>query len=174
MEKRIEMKLLDTTPEISSEALDKIGKDCEALHILFTAFDFDLFSLLEEPKTAKQISEEIETQLHLTEKLLNALVALQLLSKHDGRYTNTKLASTFIVRSSPFYQGNLLRLHAKGTDNWSKLFDLKLSLQGDRHYIYTETEYIELLEEVGFSSIRVLDISSSSSPSAIIIGRKEV
>ena len=346
MEERIEMKLLDTIPEISSEPLDKIGRDCEALHILFTAFDFDLFSLLEEPKTAKQISEGIETQLHLTEKFLNALVALQLLSKHDGRYTNTKLASTFLVKSSPFYQGNLLRLHAKGTDNWSKLssilkgeiqkepdgrfegvfdqnfilamaegamrgslhrtvkevstlpefqrarklldlggghglyaiafsqinpnleavlfdlphvtevakefiakygmqdriaiiggdfleddigngydtifvsdvlyrkkdvllgslkkihdalndngsivlkhwllnddrtapivsvlFDLKLSLQGDRHYIYTENEYIELLQEVGFSSTRVLDISSSSSPSAIIIGRKEV
>lgn len=340
------MKVLDTIPEISSEPLDRIGRDCEALHILFTALDFDLFHLLEEPKTARQISEEIETEPYLTEKFLNALVALQLLSKHDDRYTNTKLASTFLVKSSPFYQGNLLRLSAKGYDNWSKmssilkgeiqkkndgrfedvfnpsfilamaegsmrgslhrtvkevstlpefqrarklldlggghglyaitfsqtnpnleavvfdlphvievakefitkcgmeeriaiiggnfleddigngydiifvsdvlyrkkdvlmcilkkihdalndngsivlkhwllnddrtaplvsvLFDLKLSLRGDRHYIYTEKEYIELLQEVGFSSIRTLDISSSSSPSTIITGEKEV
>ena len=340
------MKILDTIPGISSEPLDRIGKDCEALRILFTAFDFDLFNLLEEPKTANQISEEIETDPYLTEKFLNALVALQLLSKHDGRYTNTKLASTFLLKSSPFYQGNLLRLSAKGSDNWSKmssllkgeiqkendgrfedvfnpsfilamaegsmrgslhrtvkevstlpefqrarklldfggghglyaiafsqinpnleavlfdlphvtevakefiarygmeeriatiggnfleddigngydiifvsdvfyrkkdvlmsilkkihdalndngsivlkhwllnddrtaplvsvLFDLKLSLRGDRHYIYTEKEYIELLQEVGFSSIRTLNISSSSSPSTIITGEKEV
>ena len=340
------MKVLDTIPEISSEPLDMVGQGCEAVHILFTAFAFNLFNLLEEPKTAKQISEELETQSYLTEKFLNALVALQLLSKHDGRYTNTKLASTFLVKSSPFYQGNLLRLSAKGSDNWSKLsstlkgeiqkekdgrfedvfdpsfilamaegamrgslhrtvkevstlpefqrarklldlggghglyaiafsqtnpnlegvlfdlphvtevakefiakygmqdriaiiggdfleddigngydtifvsdvlyrkkdvllgslkkihdalndngsivlkhwllnddrtapivsvlFDLKLSLQGDRHYIYTENEYIGLLQEVGFTSTRVLDISSSSSPSAIIIGMKEV
>lgn len=340
------MKVLDTIPGISSEPLDRIGRDCEALHILFTAFDFDLFHLLEEPKTANQISEEIETNPYLTVKFLNALVALQLLSKHDGRYTNTKLASTFLVKSSPFYQSNLLRLSAKGSDNWSKmssilkgeiqkekdgrfedvfdpsfilamaegsmrgslhrtvkevstlpefqeagklldlggghglyaiafsqsnqnlevvlfdlphvtevakefitkyemeeriaiiggnfleddvgngydiifasdvfyrkkdvlisilrkihnaltdngsivlkhwllnddrtaplvsvLFDLKLSLRGDGHYIYTEKEYIELLQEVGFSSIRTLDISSSSSPSVIVIGKKEV
>jgi len=340
------MKVLDTIPEISSEPLDRIGKDCEALHILFTAFDFDLFKLLEEPKTARQISGEIETNPYLTEKFLNALVALQLLSKRDNKYTNTKLASTFLVNSSPFYQGNLLRLSAKGSDNGSKmssilkgetqkendrrfedvfnpsfilamaegsmrgslhrtvkevsnlsefqrarklldfggghglyaiafsqinpnleavvfdlphvtevakefiakyemeervaamggdfigdgigngydiifvsdvfyrkkdvlmsilkkihdalndngsiilkhwllnddrtapvvsvLFDLKLSLHGDRHYIYTEKEYIELLQEVGFSSVHTLNISSSSSPSAIITGKKEV
>ena len=340
------MKLLDTIPEISSEPLDRVGQGCEALHILFTALDFDLFNLLEEPKTANQISEEIETNPYLTEKFLNALVALQLHSKHDGRYANTKLASTFLVKSSPFYQGNLFRLSAKGSDNCSKmssilkgeiqkekdgrfedvfdprfilamaegamrgslhrtvkevsnlpefqrarklldlggghglyaiafsqinpnleavlfdlphvtevakefiakyemeeriaiirgnfleddigngydiifasdvfyrkkdvllgilkkihdalndngsivlkhwllnddrtaplvsvLFDFKLSLQGDRHYIYTEKEYIELLQEVGFSSIRTLDISSSSSPSTIITGEKEV
>jgi hypothetical protein len=306
VEEEIEMKVLETTPEISSEPLDKIGKGCEALHILFTAFDFDLFNLLEEPKTANQISGEIATNPYLTEKFLNALVALQLLSKQDGRYTNTKLTSTFLVKSSPFYQGNLHRLSAKGSGNWSKmssilkgeiqkekdgkfefedifdpsfilamaegamrgslhrtvkevstfpefqrarklldlggghglyaiafsqtnpnleavvfdlphvtevakefiagilkkihgglndngsivlkhwllnddrtspivsvLFDLKLSLRGDRHYIYTEKEYIELLQEVGFSSIRVLDISSSSSPSVIIMGKKE-
>ena len=340
------MKVLDTIPEISSEPLDRIRKDCEALHILFTAFEFDLFNLLEEPKTANQISGEIETNPYLTEKFLNALVALQLLSKHDNKYTNTKLASTFLVNSSPFYQGNLLRLSAKGSDNGSKmssilkgeiqkendgrfedvfdpsfilamaegsmrgslhrtvkevstfpefqrarklldlggghglyaitfsqinpnleavlfdlphvtevakefiakyemeervaiiggnfleddigngydiifvsdvfyrkkdvlmsilkkihdalndngsivlkhwllnddrtgplvsvLFDLKLSLRGDRHYIYTENEYIELLQEVGLSSIRTLNISSSSSPSVIITGKKEV
>jgi len=348
VEERIEMKVLDTIPEISSEPLDRIGKDCEALHILFTAFEFDLFNLLKEPKTARQISGEIETNPYLTEKFLNALVALQLLSKHDNKYTNTKLASTFLVNSSPFYQGNLLRLSAKGSDNGSKmssilkgemqkekdgkfefedvfdpsfilamaegamrrslhrtvkevsnlpefqrakklldfggghglyaiafsqtnpnleavvfdlphvtevakefiakyemeeriaiirgnfleddigngydiifvsdvfyrkkdvlmsilkkirdalndngsiilkhwllnddrtgplvsvLFDFKLSLRGDRHYIYTEKEYIELLQEVGFSSIRTLNISSSSSPSGIITGKKEV
>ena len=347
VEEEIEMKVLDTIPKISSEPLDRIGKGCEALHILFTAFDFDLFNLLEEPKTANQISGEIATNPYLTEKFLNALVALQLLSKQDGRYTNTKLTSTFLVKSSPFYQGNLHRLSAKGSGNWSKmssimkgeiqkekdgkfefedvfdpsfilamaegamrgslhrtvkgvstfpefqrarklldlggghglyaiafsqtnpnleavvfdlphvtevakefiakyemeeriaiikgnfledgigngydiifvsdvfyrkkdvlmsilkkihdalndngsivlkhwllnddrtgplvsvLFDLKLSLRGDRHYIYTEKEYIELLQEVGFSSIRVLDISSSSSPSVIIMGKKE-
>ena len=31
----IEMKVLGTITEISSEPLDKIGKGCEALHILF-------------------------------------------------------------------------------------------------------------------------------------------
>ena len=321
-------------------------KGCEAFHILLTALDFELFDLLQELKTAEQISSEIGTDASLTEKFLNALVALQLLSKHDGRYTNSKLASTFLMKSSPFSQGNLLRLSGRNSDNGSKLnsilkgdvqkkkgerfedvfdpsfilamaegsmrgslhrtvnevsvlpefqnarklldlggghglyaiafaemnpdlkaavfdlphvtevtkefierygmnerigviggdffedeiesgydiifasdvfyrkpdelssvlkkvydalnkggsitlkhwilnddrtapptsvlFDLKLSLWGDRHHIYTESEYIELLKSAEFSNVRVLDISSQTSPSVIIIGNKEV
>ena len=340
------MKVLDTVPEISSEPLDRMVKGCEALHVIATARDFDLFDLLEGSKTAEQISTEIGTDASLTEKLLNALVALQLLSKHDGRYTNTKLALTFLVRKSPFYQGNMLKLSGNSSNNWSKLgsvlkgdvpeevggrleevfdsgfilamaegsmrgslhrtakevstipefqkartlldlggghglyaiafaemnpeldamvfdlppvtevtrefikrydmnervsvtggnfveddighgydivfasdvfyrkpdvlsgvfekihdalndggsimlkhwilndertvpptsvlFDLMLSLRGDWHHIYTEDEYIKLLRDAGFSNVRLLDISSQTSPSALIIGNKEV
>ncbi|MHC1575576.1 MAG: methyltransferase, partial [Candidatus Methanogasteraceae archaeon] len=56
----------------------------------------------------------------------------------------------------------------------SVLFDLMLSLRGgDWHHIYTEVEYIELLEGAGFSDIRLLDVSSQVSPSVILVGNKE-
>jgi len=340
------MKVIDTVPEISSEPLDRLVKGCEALHIIATARDFGIFDLIEGSKTAEQISSEIGTDTPLTEKFLNALVALQLLSKHDGRYTNAELASTFLMKSSPFYQGNMLNLSGNSSNRWSKLgsvlkgdvqkeknkrfedvfdpsfilamaegsmrgslhrtakevsilpefkrartlldlggghglyaiafaemnpeldatvfdlppvtevtrefikrydmnervsvaggdfveddighgydivfasdvlyrkpdvlfsilkkihdalndggsimlkhwilndgrtapptsvlFDLMLSLRGDWHHIYTEDEYIELLRDAGFSNVRLLDISSQTSPSALIIGNKEV
>jgi predicted nicotinamide N-methyase len=115
------MKLLDTTPEISSEPLDRILKSCEVFHRLLTALDFDLFDRLEESKTVEQVSSEIGTDPFLTGKFLNALVALQFLSKKNDKYTNTKLASTYLVRDSPFYQGNLLRLSRKNADRRSDL-----------------------------------------------------
>jgi len=116
------MKVLDMIPEISSEPLDRMVKGCEASQILFTAFNYDLFTLLKEPKTTEQISKEIGTDPCLTEKFLNALVALQLLSKRDDKYMNTNISSTFLVKYNPFYQGNLLKMGMWGRSNdWSNL-----------------------------------------------------
>lgn len=115
------MGVVDTTPVIGSEPLDRMTKGCEASNILRTALDFDLFDLLEEPKTAEQVSSETGTAAAFTEKFLNALCTIDLISKHDGNYANTKLASTFLVKKSPFYQGNMIRLSGNNSLNWSKL-----------------------------------------------------
>ncbi|HJH31189.1 MAG TPA: methyltransferase domain-containing protein [Methanosarcinaceae archaeon] len=114
------MKMLEIDPKISSESLDGMIKGCERTRILFTALDFDLFDLLDVSMTAEEISSRIETNAHMTGKFLNTLVAMKLLIKRDGRYANTELASTFLKKSSPFYQGHLLRLSGK-TRDWSKL-----------------------------------------------------
>ena len=115
------MRVMDTIPEIGSEPLDRMTKGCEASNILRTALDFDLFDLLEEPKTAEQVSSETRTVASFTEKFLNALCTIDLLSKRDGKYANTKLASTFLVKKSPFYQGNMIRLFKNSSLNWSRL-----------------------------------------------------
>lgn len=108
-------------PGISSEPLDRMARGYEISQILFTAIEYDIFSLLKEPKTAKQVSEEIGTDPWLTEKFLDSLTALELLLKIHSHYANTKLAEIFLVKESAFYQGNLLRLRAKSCEDWSKL-----------------------------------------------------
>ncbi|HDN65044.1 MAG TPA: methyltransferase domain-containing protein [Methanosarcinales archaeon] len=115
------MRVMDMIPEIGSEPLDRILKGCEASNILRTSLDLDIFDLLEEPKTAEQVSSETGTVAAFTEKFLNALCTIDLLSKRDGNYTNTQLASTFLVRKSPFYQGNMIRLSGNNSLNWLKL-----------------------------------------------------
>ncbi|MHC1597780.1 MAG: methyltransferase [Methermicoccaceae archaeon] len=115
------MRLLDMTPEVSSEPLDRMMKNCEAVYVLSAAIDLDIFDVLNQPMSADQLSMVVGTDASLTEKFLNTLVALELLSKHDGTYTNTKLASTFLVKDSPFYQGNLLRLSMRSSSNLSML-----------------------------------------------------
>jgi len=115
------MRVMDTVHEIDSEPLDRIVKGCEASNILRTALDFDLFDLLEEPKTAEQISSETGTVATIAEKFLNALCTIDILSKRDGAYVNTPLAATFLVNESPFYQGNMIRLSKNNSLNWSQL-----------------------------------------------------
>jgi len=52
------------------------------------------------------------------------------------------------------------------------LFDLKLSLSNNQHYLYTTRESIDLCCQVGFKDIQVIDISIPAKPSTLIIARK--
>lgn len=110
----------EMVPEIASETLDKMARGYELSQLLFTASEYDLFTLLTEEKNAQQVSEELKTDPVMTEKFLNALTAAGLLVKSDGRYSNTPLADTFLVQGKPFYQGNLLKLVSNGYHDWSK------------------------------------------------------
>lgn len=159
------MKVLETIPEISSEPLDRMVKGCEAFHILVTAIDLEIFDLLEEPGTAGQIATKIDTDPFLTEKFLNAFVALEFLSKEDDMYKNTKLASTFLVKDSPFYQGNLLRLSGKNSD---KRLMLNSILKGD-----TPTINGERFENV-FDSSFILAMAEGSMRGSLHRTVKEV
>lgn len=112
---------LGVMPKISSEPIHRMASSYQLSQVLFTAVNYDIFTLLSgESKTAEQVASEIGTDFRITEKLLNALVALQLLTKANGKYSNTALAENFLVQEKPFYQGNVIKLGAK-YDDWSKL-----------------------------------------------------
>jgi predicted O-methyltransferase YrrM len=57
----------------------------------------------------------------MTKKMLNALVAMNLLSKSGEEYVNEPIANTFLVKDSPFYQGDYIRLEESGYNLWPKL-----------------------------------------------------
>lgn len=52
------------------------------------------------------------------------------------------------------------------------LWEFRLALGYGYHYVYDNKEYCAILEELGFSSIEILDISSETKPSSIVIARK--
>jgi len=108
-------------PQSDPKLIDEMAKGYQAAQVLYTAMHYDVFTLLEKPKTAKDLAEEIGTDFEITDKFLDALVALKLISERDGKYSNTSLARTFLVKGSPFYQGNLIKVYAMAYDAWSKL-----------------------------------------------------
>ncbi|NQE04689.1 tRNA (mo5U34)-methyltransferase [ANME-1 cluster archaeon GoMg1] len=55
----------------------------------------------------------------------------------------------------------------------SVLFDLYISIMNRDHHCYTVNEYTNLLEEAGFSKLRIFDIQTPPSPSMFIVGKKE-
>ena len=116
-------KIIYRMPEADFGLIDEIAKGNEKANILFAAVDYRIFDLLSKPKAAGQVSEEIKTDPYLTEKFLNALVALNFIHKIENRYSNTKLAETFLVRKSPFYQGTLFEMKRRGTTDWQRISD---------------------------------------------------
>jgi len=90
--------------------------------VILTANRLRIFDHLAAPgKTAPQLSRTLQTDTRATELLLNSLVAVGLLVKSKDTYTNTAIASRYLVSGKPGYQGDILRHYSTLWDNWSGL-----------------------------------------------------
>ncbi|XP_044090995.1 acetylserotonin O-methyltransferase isoform X2 [Neovison vison] len=90
--------------------------------VLFAACELGVFDLLAEapePLGAVAVAARLGTSSHGTELLLDTCVSLKLLQAETRRgkalYQNTELSSTYLVRASPKYQGNMLRYLSRTT-----------------------------------------------------------
>ncbi len=93
---------------------------------LFTASDLGVFSALEElgPADASTIAKKLATNTRGTELLLNACVAVGLLKKAAGLYSNTSEVSAFLVPGKPGDLSKAIRYNRDVYSAWGKLPDL--------------------------------------------------
>src|ERR1017187_1159119 len=90
---------------------------------ILTALELDVFTAVGKGGTAQQIAAKIQAAVRATEMLLNVLVSLKLLEKHDGIYTNMPVAARFLVEGSPD-SARAAQLHTANLwRRWSKLTD---------------------------------------------------
>jgi SAM-dependent methyltransferase len=91
---------------------------------LLTAFELGLFTVLnDEARTSEETAAALGTDARATDRLMNALVALGLLDKQEGRYRNTALAESHLVKGRPDYMGGLCHTNHLW-DTWSRLSDV--------------------------------------------------
>lgn len=92
--------------------------------IILTAYELDIFTFIGE---ATHSSEAISNSLNLnkiaTERLLNALVALKLLTKSNENYRNTPESLTYLSKSSPDYMAGIMHTNHLW-ETWSHLTDV--------------------------------------------------
>lgn len=92
--------------------------------LLFTAVQYDVFSVISDGyKTAESIAKIIDVQIKPLERLLNGLVAIGLLDKHELYYENTELAERNLVKKNPEYYGFLLH-NADLWESWGTLSEV--------------------------------------------------
>jgi SAM-dependent methyltransferase len=111
--------------------------------ILLTAVKLDLFSALAgRARTAVELADRLGAHERTLALLLNALVAMRLLTKQDDRYANTAVAGTHLVRDAPQYVGHLLLLHDAEWNNWGRLEEAVRSGRSpaNRHVFETDPE----------------------------------
>lgn len=91
-----------SVPESLPERLARLSESFMEAKIVLAAVELRFFDLLaRSPATAAALAEEQGCQLRGTEILLDALVALGYLSKHEGRYATTPEVERFLVRGRP-------------------------------------------------------------------------
>ena len=90
--------------------------------ILFTAVEFDIFTLIGKGKvTARGISKSIHANERATEMLLNALVSLKLLTRQKNHYKNSPVSNLHLIKGKPLYLGDAVHHAHNIMDNWTML-----------------------------------------------------
>ncbi len=90
---------------------------------LLTALELDLFTAVGDGASAEQIGVKIHANARAVGTLLNALVALGLLTKSENNYQNTPESARFFVQSSKDNHRNGLLHTANMWHRWSTLTD---------------------------------------------------
>ena len=107
--------------ELSLAEIFQLGYYWET-KILLTAVKLDVFSqLAEKPLHVSELANSLQAHDRTLGLLLNALVAMRLLTKEGDRYANTAVASKHLVKGGAHYVGHLLVLHDAEWSNWGKL-----------------------------------------------------
>lgn len=107
--------------ELSLAEIFQLGYYWET-KVLLTAVKLDLFSALDgHACTAAEVAQRIGADERALGLLMNALVAMRLLTKDANRFANTHTAQTYLVQAASGYVGHLLVLHDAEWGNWGKL-----------------------------------------------------
>jgi hypothetical protein len=111
-------RLMETKPRIENrlERLKDLVIGFEIGRIFLAALELDVFSNFEEPEDAANLAARIKTRPGPTEKLLDVLAGMGLLSKENGRYSASPDFAPFLVKDSPYF-GRFLKLKENHLEN---------------------------------------------------------
>src|SRR5690242_13132469 len=164
--------------ELSLTEIFQLGYYWET-KILLTAVRLDVFSVLDgKPKTARDVAARLGAHESPLNLLLNALVAMRLLSKEGEVYGNSSTAEKHLVRHSAHYIGHLLLLHDAEWNNWGKLEETIRSGKRsvDRHVFETDpalgTNVLAVLHRIGDRKSTRLNSSHMSISYAVFCLKK--
>ena len=113
-------KLIATAAELS----DLVSAYWPSRAVL-TAMELNLFAALAEgPLTASELAARLGTDPRGTDLLANAIAALGLLDKSEGRFALTDWVAEHLVRGGGDYLGGLIEHHFRLWRGWSRLTDV--------------------------------------------------
>ncbi|MBI4850431.1 MAG: methyltransferase domain-containing protein [Acidobacteria bacterium] len=89
---------------------------------LSTAVHFDLFTHIANGKnTARELARTTKCSANSIERLLNVLVAMQLLNKDNKIYSLTPESDAFLVRDKGYYLGGMVKHGQDVLEGWKNL-----------------------------------------------------
>ncbi len=180
---------MENKTESKFETLIQLAQKFWEAKPFLVACELNIFTLLSSKvSTAPELAVKLGLDPGALEIMLDALAALDVLSKEEGRYRNTEVAETYLVCGRKGYRGNIIKHLDECWDDWSHL---KQRL-GDRQTASAENKpevspeehvnYIwgmddvgrersrEVLEKLDFSQVRnMLDLGGGAATYSIAI-----
>jgi len=113
-----------TTPATTPDAIMQLGLGFWGSKTLLSAVELDVFTDLAAhgPCDGETLRERLGLHERSARDFLDALVALGMLEREDGRYANTAATDLFLDRRKPSYAGGLLEMaNARLYEFWGGL-----------------------------------------------------
>ncbi len=106
---------------VSPNILREAAYRFQSSRILLTAFELGVFTeLSDRKKSSADVARALKTDPRATDRLMNALCAMELLKKRNGKFENTPIALRYLVKGNPeFMSGMMHTVHL--WDTWTTL-----------------------------------------------------
>lgn len=122
--------------------------------VLLTAYELDIFTILgDSSKTADDVAQIVNGDRNGIIRLMNALVALELLEKIGNKYRNNKAAYSLLVKGNPNYMANL-KYMTYVWKNWDNLTESVMTGTATASKYVTEFEHQELIDYIAAENWR--------------------
>lgn len=96
---------------VTPDAILQLGLGFWASKTLLSAVELGVFTTVAaQPATAEELIRALHLHPRGARDFLDALVALRLLERHEGRYRNTPATDRFLDRAKPTYVGGILEM----------------------------------------------------------------
>src|SRR5215470_16785955 len=96
---------------ITADRIMQVGLGFWGSKTLLSAVELGLFTeLARSPLDAETLTQRLELHPRGARDFFDALVALGMLKRHEGRYANTPETDQFLDRAKPSYVGGLLEM----------------------------------------------------------------
>lgn len=107
--------------EMPIEEIKRASRDFQKSRIILTAVELEVFSALgNDRRSPSEVAKLLGTDERATDRLMNALTAVGLLKKTEGKFSNTETTARYLDKESPDYMAGLLH-SASLWKSWSKL-----------------------------------------------------
>ncbi len=99
------------TQEVTPDAIMQLGFACWGSKALLSAVELGLFTeLAGGPLSLDQIRQRLKLHERSARDFLDALVALGMLEREQGKYSNTQATALYLDRTKPTYVGGILEM----------------------------------------------------------------
>ncbi len=112
-----------SSPTMTREQIRGMAVTFQTARVLLTACELGIFTVLgDKTLTSAAVAKTIGADARSTDRLMNALCAMGLLSKKNDLFSNTPASAQYLVRERPDYLAGLMHtVHL--WDTWSTLTD---------------------------------------------------